>query len=125
MVRVDEYIYDLMKKILDSYNIIDNLGESKDDLFTLDLELIKINGLLKVLLRKTDEFSNKNSDFIKLNKKIANYFENHFFENELEKIKEIYSEDPQRVKSIRNSIINSLQDNKLIFRIYEIAKELK
>jgi|TARA_B100002052_G_scaffold198640_1_gene181256 hypothetical protein len=125
MVRVDEYIYDLMKKILDSYNIIDNLGESKDDLFTLDLELIKINGLLKVLLRKTDEFSNKNSDFIKLNKKIANYFENHFFENELEKIKEIYSEDPQRVKSIRNSIINSLQDNKLIFRIYEIAKDLK
>jgi len=125
MVRVDEYIYDLMKKILDSYNIIDNLGESKDDLFTLDLELIKINGLLKVLLRKTDEFSNKNSDFIKLNKKIANYFENHFFENELEKIKEIYSEDPQRVKYIRNSIINSLQDNKLIFRIYEIAKELK
>ena len=125
MVCVDEYIYDLMKKILDSYNIIDNLGESKDDLFTLDLELIKINGLLKVLLRKTDEFSNKNSDFIKLNKKIANYFENHFFENELEKIKEIYSEDPQRVKSIRNSIINSLQDNKLIFRIYEIAKDLK
>ncbi len=125
MVRVDEYIYDLMKKILDSYNIIDNLGESKDDLFTLDLELIKINGLLKVLLRKTDEFSNKNSDFIKLNKKIANYFENHFFENELEKIKEIYSEDPQRVKSIRNSIINSLQDNNLIFRIYEIAKDLK
>ena len=125
MVRVDEYIYDLMKKILDSYNIIDNLGESKDDLFTLDLELIKINGLLKVLLRKTDEFSNKNSDFIKLNKKIANYFENHFFENELEKIKEIYSEDPQRVKYIRNSIINSLQDNKLIFRIYDIAKDLK
>ena len=125
MVRVDEYIYDLMKKILDSYNIIDNLGESKDDLFTLDLELIKINGLLKVLLRKTDEFSNKNSDFIKLNKKIVNYFENHFFENELEKIKEIYSEDPQRVKYIRNSIINSLQDNKLIFRIYEIAKDLK
>lgn len=125
MVRVDEYIYDLMKKILDSYNIIDNLGESKDDLFTLDLELIKINGLLKVLLRKTDEFSNKNSDFIKLNKKIANYFENHFFENELEKIKEIYSEDPQRVKSIRNSIINSLQDNNLIFRIYDIAKDLK
>ena len=125
MVQVDEYIYDIMKKILDSYNIIDNLGESKEDLFTLDLELVKINGLLKVLHRKTDEFSDKNSDFIKLNKKIANYFENHFFENELEKIKEIYSEDPQRVKSIRNSIINSLQENNLIFRIYDIAKELK
>ena len=125
MVRVGEYLYDLMKKILDSYNVIDNLGDSKDDLFTLDLELVKINGLLKVLLRKTDEFSDQNPELLKLNKKIASYFENHFFENELEKIKEIYSEDPQRVKSIRNSIINSLQDNKLIFRIYEIAKDLK
>ena len=125
MVRVGEYLYDLMKKILDSYNVIDNLGDSKDDLFTLDLELVKINGLLKVLLRKTDEFSDQNTELLKLNKKIASYFENHFFENELEKIKEIYSEDPQRVKSIRNSIINSLQDNKLIFRIYDIANELK
>ena len=125
MVRVDEYIYDLMKKILDSYNIIDNLGESKDDLFILDLELVKINGLLKVLLRKTNEFSNKNPEFLKLHKKLSNYFENYFFENELEKIKEIYSEDPHRVKSIRNSIINSLQDDKLIFRIYDMAKDLK
>ena len=125
MVRIDEYIYDLMKKILDSYNILDNLGDSKEDLFTLDLELVKINGLLKVLLRKTDEFSDKNPDFSKLNKKIADYFNNHYFENELIKIKEIYSEDPHRVKSIRTSIINSLQDGKLIHRIYEIAKELK
>ncbi len=125
MEHVDKYLYDLMKKILDSYNIIDNLGDSKDDLFTLDMELVKINGLLKVLLRKTNEFSDKNSEFLKLNKKVADYFENHFFENELEKIKEIYSEDPHRVKSIRKSIVNSLQDNKLIFRVYEIAKELK
>ena len=125
MVDVDEYFYDLMRKILDGYNIIENLGDSKDDLFILDVELTKINGLLKVLLRKSDEFSNTNSEFIKLNKKIKSYFENHNFENELEKIKEIYSEDPQRVKYIRNSIINSLHDNKLIFRIYDIAKELK
>ncbi len=125
MVRINEYIYDLMKKILDSYNILDNLGDSKEDLFILDLELVKINGLLKVLLRKTDEFSDKNPDFLKLNKKIADYFNNHYFENELIKIKEIYSEDPHRVKSIRTSIINSLQDGKLIHRIYEIAKDLK
>ena len=125
MVNVDEYLYDLMKKILDAYNIIENLGVSKNDLFILDLELGKINGLLKVLLRKTEEFSNKNDELLKLNKKISGYFENFYFENELEKIKEIYSEDPHRVKSIRNSVVNSLQDNKLIFRIYEIAKDLK
>ena len=124
MVVVDEYFHDLMKKILNSYDIIKNLGDSKEDLFTLDMELSKINGLLKVLLRKSDEFSDKNIEFLKLRKKIQNYFENHYFVEELEKIKEIYSEDPLRVKHIRNSIVKSLQDEKMIFRIYDIAKDL-
>ena len=125
MVSVDEYFHDLMKKILKSYDIIKNLGDSKEDLFTLDMELTKINGLLKVLLRKSGEFSDKNIEFSKLKKKIQNYFENHYFTEELEKIKEIYSEDQLRVKHIRNSIVNSLQDEKMIFRIYDIAKDLK
>ena len=122
MVSVDEYFHDLMKKILKSYDIIKNLGDSKEDLFTLDMELTKINGLLKVLLRKSGEFSDKNIEFSKLKKKIQNYFENHYFTEELEKIKEIYSEDQLRVKHIRNSIVNSLQDEKMIFRIYDIEK---
>ena len=124
MVVVDEYFHDLMKKILNSYDIIKNLGDSKEDLFILDMELSKINGLLKVLLRKSDEFSDKNIEFSKLRKKIQKYFENHYFVEELEKIKEIYSEDPLRVKHIRNSIVKSLQDEKMIFRIYDIAKDL-
>ena len=51
MVIVDEYFHDLMKKILNSYDIIKNLGDSKEDFLILDVELSKINGLLKVLLR--------------------------------------------------------------------------
>ena len=125
MVVVDEYFHDLMKKILSSYNIIKNLGDSKEDFFTLDVELIKINGLLRVLLRKSEEFSDKNPEFSKLTKTIQNYFDNYYFIGELKKIKEIYSEDPLRIKHIRNSIVNSLQDNKMIFNIYEIAKDLK
>ena len=125
MVIVDEYFHDLMKKILNSYDIIKNLGDSKGDFLILAVELSKINGLLKVLLRKSDEFSDKNSEFSKLKKKIQNYFENYYFVEELEKMKEIYSEDPLRVKHIRNSIVKSLQDEKMIFRIYDIAKDLK
>ena len=125
MVVVDEYFHDLMKKILNSYDIIKNLGDSKEDFFMLDVELTKINGLLRVLVRKTEEFSDNNMEFSKLQKKIQNYFENHYFIGELEKIKEVYSEDPLRVKHIRNSIINSLQDDKMIFKIYDIAKDLK
>ena len=125
MVVADEYFHDLMKKILNSYDLIKNLEDSKDDFFTLDVELTKINGLLRVLLRKSEEFSDKNPEFSKLQKKIKNYFENYYFIGEIEKIKEIYSEDPLRIKHIRNSIVNSLQDDKMIFRIYEIAKDLK
>ena len=125
MVVVDEYFHDLMKKILSSYDIIKNLGDSKEDFFVLDVELTKINGLLRVLVRKSEEFSDKNSEFSKLQKKIQNYFENHYFIGELEKIKDVYSEDPLRVKHIRNSIINSLKDEKMIFKIYDIAKDLK
>jgi hypothetical protein len=87
MVVDDEYFHDLMKKILNSYDIIKNLGDSKEDFFTLDVELIKVNGLLRVLLRKLEEFSYKNSEFSKLQKKIQNYFENYYFIGELEKIK--------------------------------------
>ena len=125
MVVADEYFHDLMKKILNSYDLIKNLEDSKNDFYTLDVELTKINGLLRVLLRKSEEFSDKNPEFSKLQKKIQNYFENHYFIGEIEKIKEIYSEDPLRIKHIRNSIVNSLQDDKMIFRIYEIAKDLK
>ena len=125
MVAVDEYFHDLMKKILNSYDVIKNLDDSKEDFFVLDVELTKINGLLRVLVRKLEEFSDKNIEFSKLNKKIQNYFENYYFVGELEKIKEVYSEDPLRVKHIRNSIIHSLQDDKMIFRIYDIAKDLK
>ncbi|MDC0168262.1 hypothetical protein OAI77_01315 [Candidatus Nitrosopelagicus sp.] len=125
MVVVDEYFHDLMKKILNSYDVIKNLDDSKEDFFVLDVELTKINGLLRVLVRKLEEFSDKNIEFSKLNKKIQNYFENYYFVGELEKIKEVYSEDPLRVKHIRNSIIHSLQDDKMIFRIYDIAKDLK
>jgi uncharacterized membrane protein YgaE (UPF0421/DUF939 family) len=125
MIVVDEYFRDLMKKILSSYNIIKNLGDSKEDFLTLDVELTKINGLLRVLLRKSEEFSDKNPEFSKLSKKIQNYFDNYYFIGELEKIKEIYSEDPLRIKHIKNSIMNSLHNDNLIFRINEIVKDLK
>ncbi len=125
MVVVNEYFCDLMKKILSRYDVIKNLEDSKEDFFTLDVELTKINGLLRVLLRKSEEFSDKNPEFSKLTKKIQNYFDNYYFSGELEKIKEIYSEDPLRIKHIRNSIINSLQNDNMIFRINKITKDLE
>ena len=102
-----------------------NLQDSKDDLYVLDVELLKINGLLKVLQRKSEEFVEKNPNFSKLQKKIKLYFENYYFIEELEKIKDVYSEDPLRIKNIKNSIITSLENDKLIYLIGDFSKSLK
>ena len=56
MVVVNEYFRDLMTKILSRYDVIKNLGDSREDFFTLDVELTKINGLLRVLLSQRYEF---------------------------------------------------------------------
>jgi hypothetical protein len=125
MVLTDEYFYNLVKKILKSYDIMKNLQDSKDDLYVLDVELLKINGLLKVLQRKSEEFVEKNPNFSKLQKKIKLYFENYYFIEELEKIKDVYSEDPLRIKNIKNSIITSLENDKLIYLIGDFSKSLK
>ena len=59
MVVVDEYFHDLMKKILGSYDIIKNLGDSKEDFFILDVELTKINGLFRVYIGNLKSFQMK------------------------------------------------------------------
>ena len=46
------YLKDIMKKILNSYSIIDELSDQPNDLQILKIELQKINGFLLVLSKK-------------------------------------------------------------------------
>ena len=49
----NEYLKDVMKKLLNSYSIIENLSDQPRDLVLLEIELKKINGFLLVLSRKS------------------------------------------------------------------------
>ena len=53
------------------------------------------------------------------------YFENFDFTREINLLINTYANDNLRVRNIRNSVVNSLNDNKLIEIIYDVYNEIK
>ena len=120
----NEYLSDILKNILNSYSIIENLSDKPNDLELLEIELKKINGFLLVLEKKVTLLTNS-SVRKKLEKKINLYFQNYDFSREIILLIDTYSNDNLRVRNIRNSVINSLDDGKLIHIIHEVYQELR
>ena len=120
----NEYLSDILKKILNSYSIIENLSDKPNDLELLEIELKKINGFLLVLEKKVTLLTNLPVRK-KLEKKINLYFQNYDFSREIILLIDTYSNDNLRVRNIRNSVINSLDDGKLIHIIHEVYQELR
>ena len=54
-----EYLKDVMKKILNSHSIIENLSDNQNDLELLEVEVRKINGFLLVLSKKINSLFSK------------------------------------------------------------------
>ena len=117
----NEYLNSVLKKILNSYSIIDELSDKAIDLELLDVEVRKINGLLLVLSKKIPSVTNNSSDAKKLEKNILYYIQNYDFSREINLLLDTYSEDNLRVRNIRDSVLKSLNENKLIQKIYEMS----
>ena len=122
--EINEYLRNVMKKILDSYSIVENLSNSSVDLELLQMELKKINGLLLVLNKKLTQLKDPSDNFEDLNKKIIFYFANYDFGREIQLLSNTYSEDTLRVRNIRNSVVDSLKHGKLVDKIYEMSKSI-
>ena len=120
----NEYLSNILKNILNSYSIIENLSDKPNDLELLEIELKKINGFLLVLEKKVALLTNLPVRK-KLEKKINLYFQNYDFSREIILLIDTYSNDNLRVRNIRNSVINSLDDGKLIHIIHEVYQELR
>ena len=120
MVSFDEYVKGILKQVLDSQQILLELEDKPGALKIIKNELLKINGFLRVIVKKIN-FSNIQSDsFVKLSKRSKYYLENYDFEREIDTMSNLYSTDPNRLKNIRLKIIESLQDKKLIETIENI-----
>ena len=117
----NEYLNSILKKILNSYSIIDELSDKATDLELLEVEIRKINGLLLVLSKKITSITNNLSDAKSLEKNIVYYIQNYDFLREINLLLDTYSEDSLRVRNIRDSVLKSLNENKLIQKIYEMS----
>ena len=117
----NEYLNSILKKILNSYSIIDELSDKSIDLELLEVEVRKINGLLLVLSKKITSITNNSSNAKSLEKNIVYYIQNYDFLREINLLLNTYSEDSLRVRNIRQSVIKSLNENKLIQKIYDMS----
>ena len=117
----DEYLNNVMKKILNSYSIIENLSDRPIDLELLEVEVRKINGFLLVLSKKVILLGNNSSDTKNLEKKIIFYMQNYDFSREINLLLNTYSEDSLRVRNIRDSVLKSLNENELIQKIHDMS----
>ena len=117
----DEYLNNVMKKILNSYSIIENLSDRPIDLELLEVEVRKINGFLLVLSKKVILLGNNSSNTKNLEKKIIFYMQNYDFSREINLLLDTYSEDSLRVRNIRDSVLKSLNENELIHKIHDMS----
>jgi len=123
MSDFDNYLKGLLKQILDSYQILYDLKDKPGDLEIIKKELSKINGLITVLLNKLDSSKNYSDDFVVLMSSGKYYLENYYFLDEIETLSKLYSDDSNRLKNLRYTILKALQEKKLIQKIETVAEK--
>jgi len=124
MVTYNEYLKNILNQILDSYNILKNIDEKKEDLDFIKKEMLKINGFLKVVVRKIDSDKIQSSDFKIVKSKFQNYLENYYFEKEIETMAPLYSNDLSRVKNMRLKILEALEGRRMMEDVEELIEKI-
>ncbi len=124
MVTYNEYLKNILKQILDSYNILKEIKDKEEDLNNLKKEMLKINGFIKVVSKKidTDKITSPNFKIVK--SKFQHYLDNYFFEQEIETMAPLYSNDLGRVKNMRLKILEALEDRKMMDEVVELIEKI-
>jgi hypothetical protein len=107
-----------------SYNNLKEIKDNPGDLEIIRKELLKINGFIKVMANNIDSKNIQSSDFKPLKSKFIHYLENYFFEQEIETMTSLYSNDLHRVKNMRLKILESLEDKKMMNDVGELFEKI-
>lgn len=124
MITYNEYMKNILIQVLDSYNILKEIKDNSDDLDNIKKEMLKINGFLKVVLKKIDIDKISSSDFKIIKSKFQHYLDTYYFEKEIETMASLYSNDVNRVKNMRLKILEALEDKKMINGIKELIEKI-
>ena len=124
MTNFDDYLRGILEQILESNQILNDLQDKLGDLDIIKKEISKINGLITVVINKLKASDNSSDDFVSLLSAGKYYLENYDFTREIETMSKLYSNDSNRLKNIRYTILDSLQDKKLMEKIETLSKKL-
>jgi len=124
MVTYNEYLKNILNQILDSYNILKKIEDKDEDLNNIKKEMLKINGFLKVVLRKIDSDKIQSSDFKIVKSKFQHYLDNYYFEQEIETMAPLYSNDLSRVKNMRLKILEALENKRMMDDVGELIEKI-
>ena len=124
MTSFDDYLRGILEQILESNQILNNLQDKLGDLEIIKKEISKINGLITVVINKLEASDNSSDDFVSLLSAGKSYLENYDFTREIETMSKLYSNDSNRLKNIRYTILDSLRDKKLMEKIETISRKL-
>jgi len=124
MVTYNEYLKNILKQILDSYNILKEIKDKPEDLDNIKKEMLKINGFLKVVLKKIDTDKIVSSNFRIVKSKFQHYLDSYYFEKEIETMAPLYSNDLSRVKNMRLKILEALEDRKMMDDVEELIEKI-
>jgi len=124
MVTYNEYVKNILKQILDSYNTLKEIDDKQEDLNNTKKEMLKINGFLKVVLKKIDSDKVATLNFKIIKSKFQHYLNNYYFEKEIETMAPLYSNDLSRVKNMRLKILEALEDKRMMEEIEEIIEKI-
>lgn len=124
MTSFDDYLRGILEQILESNQILNDLQDKLGDLDIIKKEISKINGLITVVINKLKASDNSSDDFVSLLYAGKYYLENYDFIREIETMSKLYSNDSNRLKNIRYTILDSLQDKKLMEKIETLSRKL-
>jgi len=79
VVTYNEYLKNILKQILDSYNKLKEIEDKDEDLNNIKKEMLKINGFLKVVSKKIDIEKITSSNFSTVKSKFQHYLDNYYF----------------------------------------------
>jgi hypothetical protein len=124
VVTYNEYLKNILEQIVYSYNTLREINDKKEDLEFIKIEMLKINGFVKVVLRKIDSDKITSSNFKIIQSKFQHYLDNYYFEKEIETMAPLYSNDLNRVKNMRLKILEALEDRKMMDKVVELIEKI-
>ena len=124
MVTYNEYLQNILIKILDSHSALKQIKDNTGDLDIIKKEHLRINGFIKVILNKIDEDKITTSDFKTLKSKFQHYLDNYYFEKEIETMSSLYSNDLNRVKNMRLKILEALEGKHMMESVKELIEKI-